>query len=184
MSAVLDPFDNRLVELGARVGRLLAADVRTFFPQTVRDRFADLPAVADAMDDATVAKLKAETLAGTEALAAAIERRLTEPAAWLGAHLPPRDGGTHAPLTVHPPVAEAVAEIERTVGEFLAARGFGLDGAVSYRLPMRFIDGENLATLTMNFWKAVARRHDHRAKADAAATAAAHGERRRRWDDA
>jgi hypothetical protein len=26
----------------------------------------------------------------------------------------------------------------------------------TYRLPMRFIDGDNLASLTMNFWKAVA----------------------------
>lgn len=184
MSAVLDQFDARLAELGARIGRLLAADVRSFFPQTVRDSFTDAPAVADAMDDAALAALKADTLAAAEALSASVEQRLTPATAWLGAAPPPKDAPGTPSLITHPPVAEVVAEIERTVSEFLHARGLAAETHIAYRLPMRFIDGENLATLTMNLWKAVQRRQEQRAKAGAAATSAALGERRRRWDEA
>lgn len=184
MSAVLDQFDARLAELGARIGRLLAADVRSFFPQTVRDRFTDAPAVADAMDDDALAALKADTVAAAEALAADVEQRLSPATAWLGATPPPKDAPGAPSLATHPPVAEVIAEIEHTVAAFLHARGLNADSTVAYRLPMRFIDGENLATLTLNLWKAVQRRQEHRAKAGAAANAAALGERRRRWDEA
>jgi hypothetical protein len=184
MSAVLDQFDARLAELGARIGRLLAADVRSFFPQTVRDRFTDASALADAMDDDALAALKADTVTAAEALAATVEQRLSPATAWLGAASPPKDAPGTPSLATHPPVAEVISEIERTVAAFLHVRGLGADAPVAYRLPMRFIDGENLATLTMNLWKAVQRRQEHRAKAGAAANAAAHGERRRRWDEA
>jgi hypothetical protein len=184
MSAVLDQYDARLAELGARIGRLLAADVRSFFPQTVRDRFTDAHSIADAMDDAALAALKSDTVTAADALAATVEQQLTPPAAWLGATPPPRDAAGTPSLATHPPVAEVIAEIERTVTAFLHARGLTTESTVAYRLPMRFIDGENLATLTLNLWKAVQRRHEHRAKAGATATAAALGERRRRWDEA
>ena len=184
MNSNVDSYDTRLAELGARVGRLLAADLRTFFPQVVRERFTETSALADAMTDEALAALKRDTLSAAEELALSVERRLTAPSAWLGATPPVREGGTQVPLTEHPPVAEAVAEIEQTVTAFLRAQGLPAEPAVTYRLPMRFIDGDNLATLTMNVWKAVLRRHEHRLEQDAASAASAHGERRRRWDDA
>lgn len=184
MTTSADSYDGRLAELGARVGRLLAADVRTFLPQIVRERFTDTPSLADAMSDEALAELKRDTLAAAEALAQEVERRLTAPAAWLGATPPAREGGSTPPLTEHPPVSEAVAEIEQVTTAFLRTHGLPAEPAVAYRLPMRFIDGDNLATLTMNVWKAVQRRHEHRLKQDAASASAAHGERRRRWDDA
>ena len=184
MTAVLDQFDARLAELGARIGRLLAADVRSFFPQTVRDRFTDAPAAADVMDDDALAALKADTLSAAEALAASVEQRLTPATVWLGAVPPTTDAPGTPSLATHPPVAEVISEIEHTVAGFLHARGLTSESTVAYRLPMRFIDGENLATLTLNLWKAVQRRQEHRAKSGAAANAAALGERRRRWDEA
>ena len=180
----LDPYDARLVELGIRIGRLLAADVRAFVPQTVRDRFLELPALADALDDAALADLKRATLDATEALATRVERQLCAPAAWLGAASPRRGGHGTPPLTEHPPVAAVAAEVADTVNALLRERGMGIEPALGYRLPMRFIDGDNLATLTLNFWKAVARRDEQRRRADATAATAAAGERRRRWDDA
>lgn len=184
MTVLLEPFDARLVELGVRVGRLLAADVRSFFPQVVRDRFTEATAVADSLDDDALAALKRDTLEGAEALATLVEQRLTAPAAWLTAVPPPKDAAGTPSLMTHPPVADIVAEIERTVGEFLRARGLSAESTIPYRLPMRFIDGDNLATLTLNLWKAVQRRQEQRMKADAAATAASLGDRRRRWDEA
>ena len=184
MTVLLEPFDARLVELGVRVGRLLAADVRSFFTQVVRDRFMEATAVADSMDDEAVAALKKDTVAGADALVAFVDQRLSAPSAWLSAAAPPAESPGVPSLTTHPPVAEVVAEIERTVGEFLRTRALSADATIPYRLPMRFIDGDNLATLTLNFWKAVQRRHEQRMKADASATAASLGDRRRRWDEA
>jgi len=180
----LDPYDARLVELGIRIGRLLAADVRAFVPQTVRDRFLDLPALADALDDAALADLKRATLEVTEALATRVERQLSAPAAWLGAVSTRREGHGTPPLTEHPPVAAVAADIADALNALLAEQGLGLEPALGYRLPMRFIDGDNLATLTLNFWKAVARRDEQRRRAAATAASAAAGERRRRWDEA
>jgi hypothetical protein len=179
-----DPLDARLVELGVRVGRLLAADVRAFVPQAVRDRFLELPALADALDDAALADLKRATLEATDALAARVEHQLTSPAAWLGAVPSRREGQGTPPLTEHPPVSAMVADIADTANGLLRTHGMAVEPPLTYRLPMRFIDGDNLASLTMNFWKAVARREEHRRRADASAAAAAAGERRRRWDDA
>ncbi len=180
----LDPLDARLVELGVRIGRLLAADVRSFVPQTVRDRFLEVPALADALDDAALAALKRATLADTETLAARIEHQLTSPAAWLAATPHRRESAGVPPLTEHPPVAAAVADIADTVNGMLREHGLGVEPPFAYRLPMRFIDGDNLATLTLNFWKAVTRRDEQRRRADASAAVAAAGERRRRWDEA
>lgn len=183
MGADTDLLDARLADLGARIARLLAADVRVFLPQVVRDRFADTPSLGEALDDDALAKLKREVLETADQLGAEVEKRLGPPTAWLDAATPAADAGAAPTLMTHPPVADTVAHIEHTVAGVLAQHGLDGDGPTHYRLPMRFIDGENLATLTLNFWKAVARRNAQRAKADASAAARAHADRKRRWDE-
>ena len=182
MTTLSNSFDSRLLELGTRIGRLLAADVRAYLPQQVRDRFADSPALADALDDAALAALKQDTLAAADALAAEVEKRLG-PDVWLAARPPQADAGPSPALTSHPPVAEVVAFIERGVNDHLAHLGLIGEGHQVYRLPMRFIDGDNLATLTLNFWKVVSRRHAEQVKTGDVAAAQAHAERKRRWDE-
>jgi hypothetical protein len=49
---------------------------------------------------------------------------------------------------------------------------------------MRFIDGENLGTLTQNFWKAVARLAKARSEEHARKAADTAEARLQRWDDA
>lgn len=181
MSEVLDPLDARLVDLGHRILRLLAHDAREFFVHTVRDRFTATPEVADGLDAAALAQLKRDTLDQAAAAAASLEGRLRPESAWLTA-APAAD--FRAPLTQHPPIAQAVEQLEADVHAFLTARGLPPEPPVQYRLPERFIDGENLVTLTMNFWKAVQRRANERARTEETRSTTAAEARRMRWDEA
>lgn len=175
-------LESKVVDCGRRIARLLAVDVQVFVPTLVRERFGEHPSLARTLDDAGVTGLKARSLALAESLAGAVESRLASPSTWLDAG--PTDGPTSTPLTEHPPVAAAVAHVETALEAFLQTEGLGAPGPVVWRLPMRFIDGENLGTLTQSFWKAVARLSKARSEEDARKAAETAEARLQRWDDA
>jgi hypothetical protein len=175
-------LESKVVDCGRRIARLLAVDVEVFVPTLVRERFGEHPTLARTLDDAGLIGLKTRALALAESLAGAVEVRLAEPSVWLDAR--PTEGPASTPLTEHPPVAATVAHVEAALDAFLQAEALASPGPVVWRLPMRFIDGENLGTLTQSFWKAVARLSKARSEEDARKAAETAEARLRRWDDA
>jgi len=175
-------FEAKVAECGARIARLLAADVRAFAASTTRARFVANPERAAAMDDDALQALKQRTEALGDTLASHLEATLVSPTLWLS--LEPPEGGSSTPLTVIPEVAQAGAQVAQALETHLIEAGLGEGGSVEWRLPMRFIDGENLGTLTHALWKAVARLDQARRETDRAQAQAATEARLRRWDDA
>jgi hypothetical protein len=166
-------------ELGGKIAALLATDVDVFFRREVRERFVGAPDYADGLDDAAVARLKHDTAAAAAEAAAWVREALGE-AAWVAVE-PPAD--LEAPVTAHAPVASVLAQVEARLTAFLDGRSIPGD-APRYGLPARFIDGENLVTLTRNLWKAA--RHLAAARDQVRVTAehTAVSQRRQRWDEA
>lgn len=173
-------WTGKIVETGHRIAKLLQSDVETYALGEVRRRFVESPQVADALDDDDVARLKAGARAFAAEAAARIDEALGDDAVWLGAEPPEGEATIESIPTVH----EALADVADGLTRFLAEHGLPADEPLAYRLPARFIDGENLATLTRNLWKAVARYRaalDHKAETRATSSRDA---RARRWDDA
>jgi hypothetical protein len=91
------------------------------------------------------------------------------------------------PITAHPLVAEAIGEVERRLADLLhdlQADGLPAGDPVTYRLPARFIDGENLQVLTRAYWRALAQRHGVRSETERRQAASSVEARRRRWEEA
>ncbi|MCA9542434.1 MAG: hypothetical protein KC620_26235 [Myxococcales bacterium] len=171
---------SKVVEQGRRIAHLLRIDAEAFVERTVRERFIAIPTLADTMDDDALAELKQRTRATSVEIGEAIASALDREAVWLTAEA----SEPTTPVRSVPAVDAALTDVEASVKRLLDAEGLGDDEPVAYRLPVRFIDGDNLVTLTRNFWKNVAR---YQAALHAAAEQdASRGAdtRRRRWDDA
>lgn len=175
-------FEAKVTDCGARVARLLAADVRAFVGSTTRARFVSNPERAAALDDDALRALKQRTESLADVLAAQLEATLVSPTLWLG--LTPPESGSSTPLTVIPEVSHAGAQVAQALDRHLVDAGLVEGAPVEWRLPMRFIDGENLGTLTHALWKAVTRLDQARRESDQAQAQAAADARLRRWDDA
>lgn len=175
-------FEAKVTDCGARIARLLAVDVRAFVASTTRARFVANPERAAALDDDALRTLKQQTENLADSLASELEAALSTPNIWLT--LTPPDGGSATPLSVIPEVAHAGARVAQALDAHLADAGLGEGAPVEWRLPMRFIDGDNLGTLTHTLWKAVARLDQARRESDRAQSQAATEARLRRWDDA
>ncbi len=171
----------KVAEVGQRIAKLLTADIRVYATGEVRRRFVETPAVADALDDAEVAALKAATAAFAAAAAEALAERLADDALWLGAESPEADD---APVTHIPAVEQALQAVADDLTRFLDRHGLTAGAPLSYRLPARFIDGENLPSLSRALWKAIARYREARAAEAAAREATSAESRAKRWDDA
>ena len=175
-------FEAKVTDCGARVARLLAADVRAFVASCTRARFVSNPDRAASLDDDAVRALKQRTEALGETLAVQLEATLMVPTLWLA--LTPPEGGSSTPLTVIPEVSHAGAQVALALEQHLLDAGLGEGSPIEWRLPMRFIDGENLGSLTHALWKAVARLDEARRETDRAQSQAAADARLRRWDEA
>lgn len=170
----------KLTEAGRRIATLLTADVRAYTTGEVRRRFVETPAVADGLDDAGVEALKQATEAFADRAAAQLEEVLADEAIWLGAEEAPSD----APVTRIPAVQQALQRVADDLTDLLERHGLGPDGPLTYRLPARFIDGQNLSTLSRALWKNLARYHAARRASAEASEASSRESRARRWDDA
>lgn len=170
----------KVTDAGRRIATLLATDVGAYATGEVKRRFVETPAVADALDDDGVAALKAATADFAARAAADLSGVLGDEGLWLGADPAAAD----APVTAIPTVQQALDRVAQELGELLERHGLSPDAPLSYRLPMRFIDGENLSTLTRTLWKALGRYRAARQEKVAARAASSRASRARRWDDA
>lgn len=169
----------KVVDVGRRIATLLASDVRAFANGEVKRRFVDTPAVADALADEEVRALKRATAQFADDAARTLGEVLGDEGVWLGVEPAAAD----ADVTTIPLVAQTLQRLADDLGELLERHGLGPDAPLGYRLPMRFIDGENLATLTRSLWKNLARYRAARQAQAAAHEASSRESRVRRWDD-
>lgn len=167
-----------IVELGARITRLLSVDARQYFEQNVRRCFVEAPLFAEGLSDAALTALKIETSEAAGRAAAHVEQRL-DPAIWRETPVPE---AADAPITEHAPVRAAMDGATQQVERFLGDHG--IPGADALDAPVRFIDGETLPTLTRRLWRLAARYRDAVEAASAAGPTAGAESRARRWDEA
>ena len=170
----------KVTDVGRRIASLLATDLRAYATGEVKRRFIETPAVADALDDAGLRALKQAAVDFAERGSAGLTDALGDEGLWLGAEASAAD----APITAIPAVEQALQRAADDLTELLERHGLGPDEPLSYRLPMRFIDGENLASLTRSLWKHLARYRAARAANVEAQAASSRASRARRWDDA
>ncbi|MEZ4435979.1 MAG: hypothetical protein R3F65_26580 [bacterium] len=170
----------KTTDTGRRITRLLVTDVEAFVHGEIRRRFVEAPALADALDDEAIAGLKTRTQALADARSKALAQAIEHDNTWLSAHAT----DPAAPVTAIPAVGQAITDLEQAVTKFLADEGFPADEPVGYRLPGRFIDGENLATLTRNLWKYSRYHQAAQAAREEQKQVATAETRARRWDDA
>ncbi len=170
----------KVTDVGQRIATLLASDLRAFATGEVKRRFVETPAVADGLDDAGVQALKQSTAEFADRASARLAEVLGDEGLWLGA----QPAAADAPITAIATVEQALQRAADDLGELLERHGLGPDAPLTYRLPMRFIDGENLASLTRSLWKNLARYRAACAATDEARAASSRASRARRWDDA
>jgi len=175
----IEKAKGRVRDLGGRVRRLLAADVHAFVLESVRERFIASPDFADGLGDAQVGALKRAAAHDADAAADLVGELLPD-AVWLAARVPEDEARDVRSL---PEVAGA---LDRARGVLTALfERHGLPGeAPPYVLPVRFIEGDDLVSLTRNLWKAVARLESATAARSVETRAADAETRRRRWEGA
>lgn len=175
-----DIWAGKTVDAGRRITRLLQADIDAFVMSEIRRRFVEAPALAESLDDGAVKALKDRARALAAARRAALGEALAADRTWLDA----RPSDSDDDVTAIPRVAEAITALEEALGRFLSEAGFPADEPIAYRLPRRFIDGEDLTTLTRALWKAAGYYQAARAARAEEKHAVSAESRARRWDDA
>lgn len=166
----LGVWEKKLKETGDRVRRLLVAAAREDFEARVRDAF-----VAGAAEPEEVGSLKTATRQAADDATAALDAAL-DAVAWT--RLQPGEGTVLAVPGVKP----AIDGYDAALGEHFAHHDLGQPEP--FALPARFIDGDNLVSLTRALWKAAEQRAAVLAQSEAAQEAASADVRRKLWDDA
>jgi hypothetical protein len=174
-----DIWKQKILDYGARIATLMATDVQAFISGLIRDRFVASPEFADTLTDEVLAGVKVRAVGLAEGETTRLTEALT-PACWLSAAVAAAD----APITAHPQIRAAVQRLQTAADEFLAAEGFPGGASVVYRLPARFIDGENLPSLSRNYWKAVVELRRLESAAAGVEASDRADLRRARWDEA
>jgi hypothetical protein len=168
-----------LVELGARITRLLSTDARRYFEHNVRRCFVEAPLFAEALSDESLKALKASTAEAAERVAELLSGHL-DASSWRDTTPPDAEG---APITEHRAVDMAMRRVTGGVEQFLAEHGIPGE-PTPWTPPVRFIDGETLPTLTRRLWRLAGRYREAADAARAAGPAQGAGARAQRWDDA
>lgn len=168
-----------MVELGARITRLLRLDAEHYFEQAVRRCFVEAPLFAEGLSDEALRTLKAEATRSAEDAAGMIASQLGA-AVWRATPVP---DAADAPITAHHEVDMVMRVLGGLVGDFLAEHGIP-GSPPPWTPPVRFIDGETLPTLTRRLWRLAARHRDAVEAAAAAGPAEGAATRAQRWDDA
>ena len=162
-----------------RVTKVLAVDAEHYVRSTMRRAFVEQQGFADALSDQALATLKGATATAAEGAARAVTESLSD-AVWLSA-APAED--PNAPLTSHGPVADVLTQVTAQLSGFMAEQQ--VPGAPpAWRLPARFIEGENLPSLTRTFWKALAQLKEAEEDAARREQGSKAEDRAQRWDDA
>ena len=138
----LEYWEQRIADTGARIATLLASDAQQFFQDTLRERFIAQGDVADSLSDADLVALKAAASKAAAEAAASVLAGLSPPV-WHLASAPEAE----ADLLSLPAVASTFHAFERRLNDFLGAHGLSDPEPAQWRLPKRFIEGENLAAL-------------------------------------
>ncbi len=175
----LEYWEQRITESGARIAALLATDAQQFFLDTVRERFIAQGDRADALTDSELVALKAASAQAAEEAATAVQAGLAPPVWHLASA--PEPG---ADLLALPAVASTFNAFERRLNDFLAVHGLQEPEPAQWRLPKRFIEGENLVTLSRHLFKALAERQVLRGKVAAQQATSTAQARRQRWEEA
>lgn len=175
----IEKAKERVREVGGRIRRLLGADFHAHVLASVRESFVASPEFADTLADAQLGALKRAARHDAD-VAAALVRDLLADDVWLSAQAPEDAGGD---IRAVPAVVDALSRAEGQLGRLYELHG--LPGPPpSYALPVRFIDGDDLVSLTRNLWKALAALSAISATAAASAEASSADARRSRWEDA
>jgi hypothetical protein len=175
----LEYWEQRIADTGARIATLLASDAQQFFQDTLRERFIAQGDVADSLSDADLVALKAAASKAAAEAAASVLAGLSPPV-WHLASAPEAE----ADLLSLPAVASTFHAFERRLNDFLGAHGLSDPEPAQWRLPKRFIEGENLVTLARHLFKALGERQVLRGKAAAQQASSTAQARRQRWEEA
>ncbi len=175
----IEKAKERVGEIGGRIRRLLGADLNAYVLAAMRERFVASPEFADTLGDAQVAALKRAAAHDADE-AAALMRDLLSDDVFLAAGVPD-DGG--ADIRAVKAVDDALTRAEGRVARLFEMHGLPGE-APPYALPVRFIDGDDLVSLTRGLWKALGALARHRAAHAETVEASNSESRRRRWDEA
>lgn len=177
----IQTIEDKIIEIGGRIARLLAQDAGYFFRQTVRTQFAEHPDVADKLDDEEIARLKRWTYESAKSVSEHVAGQLSGSDLWLGAE---PTGDTKRPVSELAAVAEVIEHVQDQLDTFLKSHRLTPEALIEWRLPARFIDSDHLPTLTETYWKYMSRRAGLIAEARAQADRQSSVDRLRRWDEA
>ncbi|MCA9547424.1 MAG: hypothetical protein KC613_23635, partial [Myxococcales bacterium] len=152
---------------------LLTADAQAHVVSTMREAF-----VADDRPLGQAAALKAQALQAGAAAGTAVGETLRQ-APWRALVV----AGDPKPEDL-PPLAQAAEIIQGAANAALEAAGLSPEGSGPYRLPRRFIDGENLPQLVRTLSKSLQQLQALDAQRQAQDAGANRAARRQAWDDA
>ena len=173
----LEKTKARIIEIGGRVRRLLASDVHAYVTTSVRERFVAESSFADGLGEAQLATLKRATSHAAD-VASGLVRDLLDDAVWPTVTLTDGDDVRQAS-----PVDAALTRVEAHLATFFAEHALPGD-APGYTLPVRFIDGDDLISLTRALTRSLARLGQLRAIQVNRVEESSTHQRRQRWDDA
>jgi len=158
---------------------ILAEDLVKFPEREVRKRFVSSPEFAESLDDATLARLKAEVNRRAEAMRDRVIALLAEDARWLAGT---EASGPGKSLAENPRLWEATSAAADLVREILTAYGFPQVAECEYRMPTWFISGKYLPGLAEKYWALVAEIREIRARMREVEEGLVRTNLGRRWD--
>lgn len=163
---------------------VLRADVPVFFRRAVKQAFEESDA-ADALDEAALRRLKADTERRADEAGRDLVSRLGPFEAWLqAAPAPPKDARG---LDEHPVVGPALGQVRAALRELLEAHGLPRaadDERLAYRLPTYFVAGHYMKSLVESFWQTLSLHQQLASQLAAGAKDDLRQQRRLRWDQA
>lgn len=172
---------------------VLRADVPVFFRRTVKLAFEESEG-ADALDEAAVRRLKAESERRADEVGRELVARLERFDAWLTPTATttattrdaasPRDARA---LDEHPSVGPALRQVGAALRELLDAHGLAGaldDERLAYKLPTYFVAGHYMKSLVESFWQNLGLYHRLAGQLAAGAKDEQRQARRSRWESA
>jgi len=146
----LELWREKVKQQGAQISQLLCSDLEQFFSAAIRSAFINSTSLAARSSDEELLQLKARMKAEISRIQGELKVGLNEQL-WLNARLSEE---MSTPISEIPEVAALLESIAKALYNFLKAEQ--LQGSPTpYRLPVRFIDGKDLVTLTRGFWRAL-----------------------------
>ncbi len=172
-----------LLRLKAEILPVLAEDLVRYPEREIRKRFVSSPEFAATLDDAAIARLKAEVSQRASAMRDRVMALLDEDERWLAgvAH-----EGPGKSLAENARLWEATRAAVDLVRELLTAYGFPNpdEYPTEYRMPTWFIGGKYLPGLAEKYWACAAEIREVRARLREVEEALVRNDLGRRWDRA